>query len=120
MTGVDGRYELVLYGSDDNEKWKVYEFKHKPTKSDKMPTFVAPHQPRLDWQLWFSALSKKAGGVRDLYLQMLLYRILTGSESVKALFAQNPFPDTPPNYMKISKIKYSFTNMCKTNSVYKI
>jgi hypothetical protein len=109
MTGVEGRDELVIYGSDDKDKWKVYDFKYKPTKSTKMPTFVAPHQPRLDWQMWFSALNKGMTP-RDSYLNMLVFRLLSGSASVEKLLARNPFPDTPPNYIKISKIRYSFTN----------
>ena len=81
MTGVEGRDELVIYGSDDNKDWKLYEFYHKPTRSDKMPTFIAPHQPRLDWQLWFSALNHGMTA-RDTYLSILLYRLFSNSRSV--------------------------------------
>jgi len=84
MTGVNGRGELSMYGSDDGHTWKIYEFYHKPTKTDKIPTFIAPHQPRLDWQMWFSALSNSPTN-RDAYLQMMIFRLLHGSESVQAL-----------------------------------
>ncbi len=51
------RPEIILEGSDDAIEWKAYEFKWKPGALDRMPGFVEPHQPRLDWQMWFAALS---------------------------------------------------------------
>ena len=113
ITGVDGRYELLIYGSDDMEDWKLYEFYHKPSKLKERPSIVFPHQPRLDWQMWFSALSPKLSQ-RDLYLHSLLFRILNGSKSVLALLKNNPFPDHPPKYAKISKVIYKFTDYGKS------
>lgn len=106
MTGIDGRDELIVYGSDDGKEWLPYEFLHKPTRTSKMPTQVAPHQPRLDWQLWFSALHSTPG-VRDAYLQLFLYKLLIGSPSVLSLLGKshsniidhNPFPHSPPSYV---------------------
>jgi hypothetical protein len=108
MTGVNGRYELLVYGSDDGEEWKVYEFMHKPTKLKSMPSFIAPHQPRLDWQMWFSALSPNLAP-NNTYLYSFLFRILNGSKSVLSLLKHNPFPNAPPKYAKISKQIYQFT-----------
>ncbi len=108
MTGVDGREELIIYGSDDSHNWKVYEFYHKPTKTTKMPSFIAPHQPRFDWQLWFSAMNNGIT-TRDLYLSQLLSKIFMNSTSVKTLISKNPFPENPPNYIKINRIIYEFT-----------
>jgi hypothetical protein len=50
------RPEIIVEGSDDGHSWKAYEFKHKPGEIHRRPDFVAPHQPRLDWQMWFAAL----------------------------------------------------------------
>jgi hypothetical protein len=50
------RPEIVLQGSDDGKTWHTYEFAYKPTDVHVNPSFVAPHQPRLDWQMWFAAL----------------------------------------------------------------
>ena len=72
MTGVDGRPEVIIFGSNDNIEWKEYEFYHKPGNVQLAPTFVMPHQPRLDWQLWFSALGSAD---REPYLWVLLHRI---------------------------------------------
>src|SRR5258705_2867534 len=50
------RPEIILEGSADGHTWVPYEFRYKPGRLDRRPAFVAPHQPRLDWQLWFAAL----------------------------------------------------------------
>ena len=53
------RPELVVEGSDDGVEWVPYGFKHKPGDPSRRPRFVAPHQPRLDWQMWFEALGPR-------------------------------------------------------------
>ena len=51
------RPELVLEGWDSvSGNWKEIPFRYKPTDVLQCPSFVAPHQPRLDWQMWFAAL----------------------------------------------------------------
>jgi hypothetical protein len=109
MTGTEGREELFIYGSFDRHEWKLYEFRHKPTRTNKMPTQIAPHQPRLDWQMWFSALNKSPS-TRDIYLNMLVFRLLSNSKSVLELLEYNPFPDEPPQYIKINKMIFAFTD----------
>jgi len=51
------RNEIIIEGSDDGETWKEYEFKYKPGNIYRRPPWNIPHQPRLDWQMWFAALS---------------------------------------------------------------
>ena len=51
------RREIVIEGSRDGVEWSAYEFKWKPGDPDRVPGWCAPHQPRLDWQMWFAALS---------------------------------------------------------------
>lgn len=65
MTGVNGRPELIFEGSADGKNWLEFEFYYKPGKTDKLSLPVIPHQPRLEWQLWFAAFAK---GPQDLYL----------------------------------------------------
>ena len=55
------RPEIIVEGSYDGEAWLPYEFKNKPGDLRRRPGFIAPHQPRLDWQMWFAAL----GDYRD-------------------------------------------------------
>ena len=51
------RPEIVVEGSKDGMRWEAYEFKWKPGDLKRPPQFVIPHQPRLDWQMWFAARS---------------------------------------------------------------
>src|SRR6266478_5362391 len=50
------RDEIVIEGSANGIDWLPYEFKWKPGDMKRAPGWCAPHQPRLDWQMWFAAL----------------------------------------------------------------
>src|SRR5207249_4127078 len=66
-----------------------------------------PHQPRLDWQMWFAALGNY---VNNPWFLNLVYRLLDGSPDVGALLARNPFPAAPPRYIRALLYDYSFTD----------
>ncbi|MBO9666788.1 MAG: lipase maturation factor family protein [Bdellovibrio sp.] len=102
------RPELVLEGSDDGEHWLEYEFKHKPTDLKKMPTFIAPFQPRLDWQMWFAALETFN---ENLWLQNLVTRLFEESAEVQELLAKDPFGGKSPHYLRIVKYNYHFSSL---------
>ena len=55
------RHEISVEGSDDGEHWREYAFPWKPGDLNGRPGLVAPHQPRLDWQMWFAALGNAHG-----------------------------------------------------------
>jgi len=155
------RPEIIIEGSRDGTEWKRYRFRWKPDSTTDAPRFVAPHQPRLDWQMWFQALSmhrraqhcprllerigvrertfrrKLCGTTRWLKrndLQLLralsrngveqpitwtyrnlwgyqswffqfLNRLLEGKEPVVQMLEHNPFPGTPPKYVRV-RLKY--------------
>jgi hypothetical protein len=101
------RPEIVVEGSDDGEVWKAYEFRWKPGDLGHRPRFVAPHQPRLDWQMWFAALGSYD---QNPWFVALCARLLQGSRPVTALLAKNPFPDKPPRYLRAVLYDYHFTN----------
>ncbi len=101
------RREVVIEGSDDGETWRPYEFRHKPGDPTRAPGFVAPHQPRVDFQLWFLTLR---GGRGAPYFDRLLERILTDPRAVAPLFSENPFPDAPPASIRIALYRYRFTD----------
>jgi hypothetical protein len=105
MTTV--RREIVLEGSDDGLTWRAYEFRYKPGAVGRRPEFVEPHQPRLDWQMWFAALSEYEA---TPWFQGLLVRLLQGSPPVLRLLAVNPFPDHPPRYVRALLYDYRFTS----------
>ncbi len=101
------RPEIVIEGSDDGETWREYDLPWKPGPLDRRPRFVEPHQPRLDWQLWFAAL----GPSRSRYwVARLLDRLREGSPAVVGLFQSNPFPDAPPRYARALLYDYRFTD----------
>src|SRR5256886_3557620 len=55
-------YTTLFRSSVDSVHWREYEFPWKPGGGTRRPGFVAPHQPRLDWQMWFAALDPEGGG----------------------------------------------------------
>jgi len=101
------RNEIVIEGSADNSVWQEYQFKYKPGNLEKCPAWVAPHQPRLDWQMWFAALSNPN---QQRWLYNLLVRLLQNSEPVTAIFKHNPFPDDPPSSIRARFYQYTFTS----------
>jgi hypothetical protein len=100
------RCEIVIEGSSDGVDWKPYEFKWKPGDITRAPGWCAPHQPRLDWQMWFAALESPE---QNPWLLGLVVRLLEGSKDVIGLLARNPFPDKPPHYIRAMFYRYRFT-----------
>ncbi|MHC5108521.1 MAG: lipase maturation factor family protein [Planctomycetota bacterium] len=103
------RNEIVIEGSSDGYDWLPYEFKYKPGRVDRMPPFVAPHQPRLDWQMWFAALRDSRRGYPGWFVS-LMYKILDGSPEVLALLESDPFPEVPPEFLRARLYRYEFTD----------
>ncbi len=100
------RGEIVIEGSADGIDWLPYEFKWKPGDVQRAPGWCAPHQPRLDWQMWFAALG---AAQQNPWFGGLVVRLLQGSPDVSRLLAHNPFPDQPPRYIRASFYRYRFT-----------
>ena len=107
MVMTTTRDEIIVEGSDDGVTWKPYEFPWKPGDVQRRPAFVAPHQPRLDWQMWFAALGRCEDNPWFLSFER---RLLEGSPPVLGLLAYNPFPNAPPRYLKTTTYSYRFTD----------
>ncbi len=101
------RPEIIILGSDDRANWLPYEFKWKPGDVTKKLKYVAPYQPRLDWQMWFAALSNYE---RNPWLIQFMTRLLQGSPKVIALLEKNPFSNSPPKYLQAVVYDYKFTD----------
>jgi predicted DCC family thiol-disulfide oxidoreductase YuxK len=101
------RLEIIVQGSNDGLTWLDYEFKYKPGDPKKRPRFVEPHQPRLDWQMWFAALSDYR---QNLWFVEFCVRLLNGSPQVLELLEHNPFPRAPPRYLRAVVYEYHFTD----------
>jgi predicted DCC family thiol-disulfide oxidoreductase YuxK len=104
------RKEIIIEGSDNGLVWRPYEFKFKPGDLQRRPEFVAPYQPRLDWQMWFAALGTAE---QNPWFENFCLRLLQGSPPVLALLKTNPFPDHPPRYIRAEAYQYHFTNFAE-------
>ncbi len=100
------RIELEVQGSDDGLDWQTYHFKYKPDQLDQRPQFIIPHQPRLDWQMWFVTLHPRHVPWFGYFLEALL----ENSPTVSALLQHNPFANQAPRYLRINAWEYHFTN----------
>ena len=100
------RREIIIEGSADGLDWKPYEFKWKPGDVMRAPGWCAPHQPRLDWQMWFAALGSYR---QNPWFVQLVISLLHGKPQVAALFERNPFPQNPPRYVRAALYRYRFT-----------
>src|SRR5208282_5184391 len=100
------RPEIVIEGSNDGLTWLAYEFKYKPGELGRRPAWVAPHQPRLDWQMWFAALGDYQS---DPWIVRFMARLLQGSPEVLELLGRNPFPGGAPRYIRAQLYQYRFT-----------
>ncbi|MGH3675570.1 MAG: lipase maturation factor family protein [Mycobacterium sp.] len=105
------RDELVIEGTDEpavteQTTWKEYEFKGKPGDVRRLPPQWAPYHLRLDWLMWFAALSP---AYAQQWLFRLLSRLLENDKPTVKLLRRNPFPDTPPRYVRVRLYHYRFT-----------
>jgi hypothetical protein len=84
LRSVVERPEILIEGSfDDGNTWLPFNFKYKPNLDvKKSPPWVAPHQPRLDWQMWFAALGTYA---QAPWFINLIDKLLEGSPAVLQL-----------------------------------
>jgi hypothetical protein len=101
------RNEIIVEGSEDGEKWLAYDFRYKPGDLNRAPRWVQPHQPRLDWQMWFAALGNYRS---NPWFVNFAVRLLEGSPAVTALLASNPFPGRPPRFVRAMLYEYTFTD----------
>jgi hypothetical protein len=107
------RREVVIEGTDASAitpatDWRPYEFKGKPGDPRRRPAQVAPYHLRLDWLMWFAALSP---GYAEPWLPRLAAKLLEGDEATLRLLRRrgNPFPDRPPAFVRARLFRYRYT-----------
>jgi predicted DCC family thiol-disulfide oxidoreductase YuxK len=101
------RPEIVLEGSDDGATWLEYEFKYKAGDVRRAPPWVAPHQPRLDWQMWFAALGSFS---EERWFQEFCVRALESDKQVLQLLERDPFEGRRPRYLRAALYRYQLTD----------
>ena len=100
------RREVVIEGTEDGSTWHEYEIRAKPGAPGRRPRQVAPYHLRLDWLLWFAALSPQyAAG----WFASLLRRLKSADPAVLRLLARDPFDGRRPSDVRASLYDYRFT-----------
>jgi hypothetical protein len=105
------RNEIVIEGTDADTitastVWREYEFKGKPGDPSRVPAQIAPYHLRLDWLMWFAAMSRPTD---HPWFTALLVKLLEGDRATLGLLRANPFPDRPPRYLRALYYTYRFT-----------
>jgi hypothetical protein len=103
------RDEIIFEGTDSlflaGANWKEYEFKAKPGDPNRRPVFVAPYQPRIDWQIWFAAMATPEDYPWTFHF---VWKLLHNDSGTLSLIANNPFSDKPPHYIRARLYRYQF------------
>jgi hypothetical protein len=106
------RYEIVVEGTGDEwpnpaSQWREYEFRGKPTSTGRRPPQIAPYHLRLDWLMWFAAMSNYS---QHPWFVHLMGKLLEGDRDTLRLLLSNPFPDYPPTFVRAKLYRYQFTS----------
>jgi hypothetical protein len=106
------RYEVVVEGTDDpvltpTTRWKEYEFKGKPNDPARMPPQIAPYHLRLDWLMWFAAMSTYS---EHPWFVHMMAKLLENDRPLLGLLKSNPFPERPPKYVRAELYEYHFAS----------
>jgi Lipase maturation factor len=112
------RREVVLEGTDDPAPgpattWREYQCKAKPGDPRRRPRQVAPYHLRLDWLLWFAAMSPPAA---HPWVLGLVARLLEHDPATRKLLGPDPFPDGPPAQVRARLYRYRFTTPAERRS----
>ena len=104
------RPEIVFEGTraespDDEGGWRAYEFPCKPGHLLRRPCVAAPYQYRLDWQIWFAAMS---AAERYPWTLHLVWKLLHNDRAALSLLANDPFPGEPPRWIRARLYRYEF------------
>src|SRR6266853_4759860 len=104
------RLNIVFEGTDSDVAdaraiWKAYPYQALPVELKRMPRQIAPYQPRLDWQMWFAAMSTPDQYPWTLHL---VWKLLHNDSGALSLFGGNPFPQKPPHYIRAVLYQYKF------------
>src|SRR5207249_3946377 len=89
----------------DATPWREYEFRCKPGDPLRRPCIIAPYQPRIDWQIWFAAMSVPE---RYPWTVHLIWKLLHNDPGALSLLANDPFPGSPPRFIRARYYLYQF------------
>lgn len=101
------RYEFRIEGSHDGIDWQQYRFRYKPDSPLEIPPFIVPHQPRLDWMIWF--VPTRAPGMQ-VWFERFIRGVKANEPAITALLETNPFAERAPEYIRVLTFRYRFTS----------
>ena len=104
---------VVIEGESGTGRWRELPFRYTPFGEKRAPRRTAPHQPRLDWQMWFAALGSYQ---HNPWLLHLMYKILVGGGNSSAALTlldldAYPFRKAPPARVRATLYHYDFTRV---------
>ncbi len=104
------RFELVIEATCDptpgpDSAWSAYGFVAKPGDPNRRPPQVAPYHLRLDWLLWFAAMSS-APTRQHPWFSALLRQLLDGDPLIRRLVRHDPFDGQPPTAVRVRRYRY--------------
>ena len=88
-------------------RWREYQFKGKPGDRGFRPPQIAPYHLRLDWLMWFAAMSTYED---HPWFINFVAKLLQGDRETLGLLRMNPFTTKPPRYVRASLYEYHFTS----------
>ena len=105
------RYEIVIEGTSATllgpaTEWTEYEFKGKPGDLRRVPPQIAPYHLRLDWLMWFAAMSST---MEHSWFMPFMIKLLENDRPTLRLLRMNPFKDRAPAYVRARLYRYRFT-----------
>ncbi|MFI6059693.1 lipase maturation factor family protein [Streptomyces sp. NPDC051286] len=105
------RLEIAVEGTDEtvlhpDTVWQEYGFRGKPGDPRRLPRQFAPYHLRLDWLMWFAALSP---AYAHPWFGPFLERLLENDRDTLRLLRHNPFPSTPPTHLRARVYRYRYT-----------
>jgi hypothetical protein len=105
------RNEIIIEGTDSDTideftPWREYEFKAKPGSLSRLPSIASPYHYKLDWQMWFAAMGPPQ---YQPWFFPFMERLLQNEPTVTGLLEKNPFPKSPPKYIRARLYRYRFT-----------
>jgi len=100
------RFEVAVEGTRDGLSWVEYEFRGKPGDPLRRPRQWAPYHLRLDWLMWFAAISRAYAAP---WFSPFIRKLLENDRATLRLLGRNPFPEAPPKAVRAILYRYRFT-----------
>jgi hypothetical protein len=106
------RYEVVVEGTDSTipgpgADWREYEFRGKPGALARRPPQIAPYHFRLDWLMWFAAMSDYPD---HPWFVNFMAKLLENDAPTLSLLRSNPFAGRAPRFVRAMLYRYQFTS----------